>query len=178
MGHTYYEMGSTQSSPCYYRSPTATSMKVEYTKKGSQFRADAVPVYGPVGRNNCIGQYDRPYENYSMLKNYESLSLAEKYCNMYPECDIIVEIDRANGMHQFNGGEGLNIFSVRGRGLTKLYEIGNTRARNTCRPRPQNGVRVSRVPFDRSQYQDLPVPVHMPGDSRQGNQGKENYRVP
>ena len=81
-------------------------------------------------------------------------------------------------MHQFKVSKDLNIYSVRGRSLTKLYEIGNTRARNTCRPRPQNGVRVSRVPFDRSQYQDLPVPVHMPGDSRQGNQGKENYRVP
>jgi len=155
MDFTYHEMGSTQSSPCYYKSPKVTAMEVVYTKKGSQFRTDQVPTYGPVGMNNCIGPGDRPYENYSMLKNYESLSLAEKYCNMYPGCDIIVEIDRTQ---------------VRGRSLTKLYEIGNTRARYTCEPRPQNGVRVSRVPFDRSQYHDLPVPVHSPGDSRQGNQ--------
>ena len=80
-------------------------------------------------------------------------------------------------MHHFYVCQDRNIYSVRGRSLTKLYEIGNTRARYTCEPRPQNGVRVSRVPFDRSQYHDLPVPVHSPGDSRQGNQSKENKQV-
>merc|ERR1712131_257093 len=35
---TYYEMGSTQTKPCQYKSSTVTSMEVKYTKKGSQFR--------------------------------------------------------------------------------------------------------------------------------------------
>ena len=97
---TYYEMGSTQSQPCSYRSPTVTTMEVIYTKKGSQFREDTVPAYGPVGNNYCINIDDRPYENYSMLKDYESLSLAKKYCFMYKDCDIIVEIDRTQGMYK------------------------------------------------------------------------------
>ena len=94
---TYYEMGSTQSQPCQYKSSTVTSMKVEYTKKGSQFRGDTVPAYGPVGNNYCINVGDSPYENYSMLKDFESLSLAKKYCFMTDDCDIIVEIDRTRG---------------------------------------------------------------------------------
>ena len=96
---TYYEMGSVQSSPCTYKSPQVQTMEVVYTKAGAQFRSNQVPIYGPVGINSCISRGDRPYENYSMLKNYESLSLAEKYCNMYPDCDIIVEIDRSNGIY-------------------------------------------------------------------------------
>ena len=96
---TYYEMGSTQSQPCYYRSPSANKMKVVYTKKGYEFREDTVPAYGPVGNNYCINPGDRPYENYSMLKDYESLSLAKKYCFMNDDCDIIVEIDRTQGSH-------------------------------------------------------------------------------
>ena len=94
---TYFEMGSTQSRPCSHKSPKVNSMDIVYAKKGSQFRANQVPTYGPVGVNNCIGPGDRPYENYSMLKNFESLSLAKKYCNMYANCDIIVEIDRNQG---------------------------------------------------------------------------------
>ena len=93
-------MGSTQSSPCYYKSPAASSMKVVYAKMGSQFRPNLVPIYGPVGDNSCIGQYDRPYENYSLNKHYESLSLAKKYCNLYRDCDVIVEIDLTEGMPQ------------------------------------------------------------------------------
>ena len=92
----YYEMGSTQSRPCSYKS-SITAMEPIYTKKGSQFRANQVPMYGPVGINSCLKPGDSPYENYSMLKNYESLSLAKKYCNMYRRCDIIVEIDRTQG---------------------------------------------------------------------------------
>ena len=91
-------MGSIQSPPCNYKSPTALSMEVVYTNKGSQFRPNLVPIYGPVGDNSCIGQYDRTRENYSMLKYYESLSLAKKECNNYPNCDIIVEVDRSQGM--------------------------------------------------------------------------------
>ena len=94
---THYEMGSSKSRPCTFKSPKAQSMDVIYTKKGSQFRSNQVPTYGPVGINSCLAQGDRPYENYSMLKNYESLSLAIKYCNMYENCDIIVEIDRTQG---------------------------------------------------------------------------------
>ena len=97
MEQTYYEMGSFQSPSCIYKSPKVQKMEVVYKKSGSQFRANRVPTYGPVGINSCIHQNDRPYENYSMLKDYESLSLAKKYCNMYPECDIIVEIDRSRG---------------------------------------------------------------------------------
>ena len=96
---TYYEMGSTQSQPCQYKSPTVNKMKVAYRKKGSEFRGDTVPAYGPVGNNYCINPGDRPYENYSMLKDYESLSLAKKYCFMDRDCDIIVEIDRTKGSH-------------------------------------------------------------------------------
>ena len=97
MDYTSYEMGSFESTPCSYKSPTVQKMEVVYTKKGSEFRANQVPSYGPVGINSCLGQGDRPYENYSMLKNYESLSLARKYCYMYEDCDIIVEIDRSLG---------------------------------------------------------------------------------
>merc|ERR1712168_776629 len=112
---TYYEMGSTQSRPCLYKSSDVTAMDVVYEKKGSQFRANQVPQYGPVGVNSCLQRGDRPYENYSMLKNFESLSLAQKYCNMYQNCDIIVEIDRTQ---------------VTNSSLKKLYEIGNTRSQN------------------------------------------------
>ena len=95
---TNYEMGSFATSSCSYRSPVE-EMEVVYEKKGSEFRANEFPAYGPVGINNCISRGDRPYENYSMLKNYESLSLAKKYCNMYSDCDIIVEIDRSRGAY-------------------------------------------------------------------------------
>ena len=98
---THFEMGSTQSRPCFYKSSEVHSMETIYKKKGSQFRANQVPQYGPVGVNSCLGPGDRPYENYSMLKNYESLSLAQKYCNMYQNCDIIVEIDRTQGENLF-----------------------------------------------------------------------------
>jgi len=137
MEQTYYEMGSFQSPSCIYKSPKVQKMEVVYKKSGSQFRANRVPTYGPVGINSCIHQNDRPYENYSMLKDYESLSLAKKYCNMYPECDIIVEIDRSR---------------VAGPGLRKLYEIGNTKSRIHCQPRPQNGVEVKRMQFKRANF--------------------------
>ena len=98
---TNYEMGSFQSSPCSFKSPTVKTMEVVYTRAGTEFRANQVPTYGPVGINSCLGRWDRPYENYSMLKNYESLSLAKKYCNMYEDCNIIVEIDRSQGYYNY-----------------------------------------------------------------------------
>ena len=65
-----------------------------------------------------------------------------------------------------------------GRGLRKIYEIGNTKHRNPCQPRPQNGLRVSRVPY-------LPSPVYIPNEfisnhgqfNGQYNRGP-NYRGP
>ena len=89
---TYYEMGSTQSQPCSYKSPTVTKMEVVYQKQ--------VPTYAPVGTNTCLG--DRPYENYSMTKHFKRLSVAKKYCNIYRDCDIIVEIDRSEGMYIYD----------------------------------------------------------------------------
>ena len=96
---TYYEMGSTQSQPCQYKSPTVTIKKAVFTKQGRQFRGDTVPAYGPVGENNCLRSGDRGSENYSMLKSYESLSAAKKSCSMNNDCDIIVEIDRSKGLY-------------------------------------------------------------------------------
>ena len=99
---TYYEMGSMQSPICRYKSPTVNKWKVVYTKEvdlESRFRGRTVPAYGPVGTNNCIRPGDRAYDNYSMLKYYESLSLAKIYCSMNSDCDIIVEIDRTKGLH-------------------------------------------------------------------------------
>ena len=92
-------MGSIQSTSCSYKSSKATNIEIVYTKKASQFRANIVPLYGPVGINNCLKPSDRLYENYSMTKHYESLALAKKYCNMYQDCDIIVEIDRSKGLY-------------------------------------------------------------------------------
>merc|ERR1712131_538927 len=43
---TNYEMGSFASSSCSYKSPVET-MEVVYTKKGSAFRANEFPAYGP-----------------------------------------------------------------------------------------------------------------------------------
>lgn len=162
---TYFEMGSTQSYlPCLYKSPKVTAMEVVYTKKGTQLRANQVPTYGPVGINSCLGPHDRPYENYSMLKNYESLSLAKKYCNMYQNCDIIVEIDRTR---------------VANRSLIKLYEIGNTKSAHSCTPRPQQGVKVSRVSFSLNQYANLQVPMYSPSEPTERrdrvNQGQEYF---
>ena len=97
MDQINYEMGSFESTSCSFKSPSVKTMEVVYTKEGSEFRANQVPTYGPVGINSCLGRWDRPHENYSMLKNYESLSLATKYCNMYQDCNIIVEIDRSRG---------------------------------------------------------------------------------
>ena len=99
---TYYEMGSTQSWPCSYKSSRVTTMEVVYRKIGSEFRPTQVPFYGPVGTNTCLGPGDRPYENYSMMKHYESLSVAKKCCNIYRDCDIIVEIDRSEGMYIYD----------------------------------------------------------------------------
>ena len=99
---TYYEMGSTQSRPCSYKSSRVIEMEVVYMKKGSEFRATQVPTYGPVGTNTCLERGDRPYENYSMMKHYESLSVAKKCCNIYRDCDIIVEIDRSEGMYIYD----------------------------------------------------------------------------
>ena len=98
---TYYEMGSTQSPPCDYKSPTVKKWKVVYTKEvdlESRFD-DRVPAYGPVGKNNCLRPGDRPYDRYSMLKYYKNLSVAKKYCYMNSDCDIIVELDRTKGLH-------------------------------------------------------------------------------
>ena len=92
-------MGSIQSTPCSYKSPKATDIKIVYTKKASQSRANIVPLYGPVGINNCLKPSDRSYENYSMTKHYESLSLAKKSCNLYLDCDMIVEINRSKGLY-------------------------------------------------------------------------------
>ena len=92
-------MGSFQSPPCSYKSPKVTAMEVVYTKKASQLGHNNVPSYGPVGTNTCLGRGDRPYENYSMMKHYESLSLAKKCCNIYQDCDIIVEVDRSKGLY-------------------------------------------------------------------------------
>ena len=101
LDQTYYEMGSFSSSPCRYRSPKVKSMEVVFTKRGSQFRPNQVPTYGPVGTNRCLSRLDRSWESYSMLEIYESLSMAKKYCNMYRYCDIIVEIDRSEGMNLY-----------------------------------------------------------------------------
>lgn len=176
---TYYEMGSTQSRPCLYKSSEVTAMETVYTKKGSQFRANQVPQYGPVGVNSCLQPGDRPYENYSMLKNYESLSLAQKYCNMYQDCDIIVEIDRTQGkklvLRVPAGVEILFklIYLVANWSLQKLYEIGNTRSRNKCKPRPQPGVRISRISFNPNLYRNIPTftqsqPAQRPNSGNQG----------
>ena len=96
---THHEMGSTQSQPCSYKSSGVTAMEVVYQKKGSEFRPNQVPTYGPVGTNNCLGRFDRPYERYSMMRYYESLSVAKKCCNIYRDCDIIVEVDQSQGMY-------------------------------------------------------------------------------
>ena len=60
----------------------------------------------------------------------------------------------------------LSGFSVAGPGLRKLYEIGNTKSRVRCQPRPQNGVEGKRMQFQRSYFrtgQDIPVPVYIEG---------------
>ena len=100
--HTYYEMGSTQSRPCFYKSSEVTAMEVVYKKKGSDFRPNQVPAYGPVGTNNCLGWSERPYERYSMKRYYESLSVAKKCCNIYQNCDIIVEVDQSQGRYIYD----------------------------------------------------------------------------
>ena len=179
MDQTNYEMGSFESTPCSFKSPTVNTIEVVYTKAGAEFRANQVPTYGPVGINSCLGRWDRPHENYSMLKNYESLSLATKYCNMYQDCNIIVEIDRSRG--EYNDKKLLNRLSlfanqflVTGRSLNRLYEIGNTKSpqNHHCQPRPQDGVKVSRVNFKPStfrQQSDIPAPVYMgPNYTNQG----------
>ena len=70
-----------------------------------------IPNYGPVnGFQNCISRADRSYDNFSMLKNYESYNQAKKACRKeWDVCDIIIEINRS-------------------RGLRKIYEIGSTRS--------------------------------------------------
>ena len=57
----------------------------------------------------------------------------------------------------------LLVFSVAGPGLRKLYEIGNTKSRVHCQPRPQNGVEVKRMQFQRANFrnQDIPVPLYI-----------------
>ena len=90
----FFEMGSIQSRPCFYKSSEVHSMEVVYMKKG----ANQVPTYGPVGTNSCLGWSDQSYGSYSMLKYYESLSVAKKCCNIYRDCDIIVEVDQSQGM--------------------------------------------------------------------------------
>ena len=99
---TYHEMGSTQSQPCSYKSSGVTAMEVVYEKKGSEFRPNQVPIYGPVGINSCLGWRDRPYERYSMMRYYESLSVAKKCCNIYHNCDIIVELDQSQGRYIYD----------------------------------------------------------------------------
>ena len=99
---THHEMGSTQSQPCSYKSPEVNAMEVVYQKKGSDFRSTQVPTYGPVGINDCLGWSDRSYERYSMIRYYESLSVAKKCCNIYRDCDIIVEIDQSQGKYIYD----------------------------------------------------------------------------
>ena len=71
-----------------------------------------IPNYGPIdGPQNCITGLDRSYDNFSMLKNYESYNQAETACRLrWDVCDIIVEITRSNG-------------------LRKTFEIGSTRVK-------------------------------------------------
>ena len=53
-------MGSTQSQPCSYKSSEKTKwVEVVYQKKRSEFRAQQVPTYGPVGINSCLERVDR-----------------------------------------------------------------------------------------------------------------------
>ena len=77
-------------------------MEVVYKKKGSDFRTNQVPAYGPVGTNSCLGRSDRPFERYSMMRYYESLSIAKKCCNIYQNCDIIVELDQSQGRYIYD----------------------------------------------------------------------------
>ena len=65
-------------------------------------------------------------------------------------------------------------YSVAGRSLRKLYEIGNTKSpfRKHCQPRRQNGVKVSRVPYEQSQFRsDIPAPVYKDPDYTNQGQG-------
>ena len=45
------------------------------------------------------------------------------------------------------------------RSLRNFYEIGNTRSRNKCQPRPVKGVSVLRIDFTPA---DIPIPVPRP----------------
>ena len=98
MDETYYEMGSTQSKPCSYKSSEAKDIELIYKKKRSDFRPTQVPTYGPVGENSCMGPGDR-FDSYSTMRYYESLTVAKKCCNIYRDCDIIVEVDQSQGMY-------------------------------------------------------------------------------
>ena len=71
-----------------------------------------IPNYGPIdGPRSCISRVDRSFDNFSMLKNYESYNQAETACRLrWDVCDIIVEITRSNG-------------------LRKTFEIGSTRVK-------------------------------------------------
>ena len=69
-----------------------------------------------------------------------------------------------------------HFYSVAGQSLSKLYEIGNTKRPflNHCQPRRQNGVKVSRVNFERSQFRqqsDIPAPVYIDPDYTNQGQG-------
>ena len=71
-----------------------------------------IPKYGPIdGQESCISRVDRSFDNFSMLKNYESQNQAETACRLrWDVCDIIVEINRSSG-------------------LRKTFEIGSTRVK-------------------------------------------------
>ena len=96
-------MGSTQSPPCRYKSPTVTSMKVVYEKKESQTpygpylgnlaHTWLVSGYGPIPRSGHQCQFSPEQDKYALSHQFNSFEQATNYCKeQINTCGIIVEL--------------------------------------------------------------------------------------
>ena len=86
---TYYEMGSTQSPPCRYKSPAVISIKVVYEKKESQTPYS----YGPIPGSGHECQFSAEQNKFALSHQFGTFEEAVNFCKMYTGiCGILVEL--------------------------------------------------------------------------------------
>ena len=87
--YTYYEMGSTQSQPCHYKSPAVTRMKVVYTKTESQM----LYSYGPIPGSGHECQFSSEQNKFALSHQFNTFEEAAKFCKEnLDNCGILIEL--------------------------------------------------------------------------------------
>ena len=82
-------MGSTQSQPCPYKSPTVTRMKVVYTETESQM----LYSYGPIPGSGHECQFSSEQNKFALSHQFNTFEEAAKFCKEnLDNCGILIEL--------------------------------------------------------------------------------------